>query len=574
MKKTFNRVLVLVIVVALIASAVWYIFVYDRDTVRDFLSAQAANCAKNGHFEAAAWFYDLSYQFADQDEDLAIELAEIYKSVGNYTKAEYTLVNAIADGGTAELYAALVQTYVEQDKLLDAVNMLDSIADPAIKAELDAQRPAAPTPDYAAGFYNQYISVTFTSEGGSLYVTTDGQYPSTAASSSSGTISLSGGETKVYALVVGENGLVSPLTVLNYTVGGVIEEVTISDQAVDTAIRGLLGVSTDATLLTSDLWTITEFTVPAQAQSLADLALLTQLVSLTIEDRSLDSLEFLAPMTQLKTLSISGCRVSASLSVVATLPVLQELTLKNCRISTIAELSGSPALTSIDLSGNAIGNVSALGTIPTLETIDLSDNAVSDLAALSSLSRLTWLDVSDNALTTFSPLSACTALTWLDVSHNKITSVSPASVLVNLTELHAAHNLIADCGALSSCTELTVLDLSHNSLTDLTPLSGLVKLTELNFSYNSVTTGPALPDDCALVTINGEYNQLTSLEFLDGIDALNSVYMDYNTGITTIDFLADSQNLVLVNVYGTSVTTEQANALLKHNIIVNYNPTM
>ena len=146
MKNIMKRIVPLLLVVALIASACWYIFVYDRETVRDFLMAQARNCAQNGHFEAATWFYDISYEFAGEDENVAIDLAQIYKASGNYTKAEYTLVSAIADGATSELYMALCQTYVEQDKLLDAVNMLDKVADPAIKAELDALRPAAPTP--------------------------------------------------------------------------------------------------------------------------------------------------------------------------------------------------------------------------------------------------------------------------------------------------------------------------------------------------------------------------------------------------------------------------------------------
>ena len=147
MKKLIKRIIPLLLIVALIASACWYIFVYDRETVRDFLMAQARNCAQNGHFEAATWFYDISYEFAGEDENVAVDLAQIYKDSGNYTKAERTLVSAIADGATSELYIALCQTYVEQDKLLDAVNMLDKVADPAIRPSWTpcALRPPSPT---------------------------------------------------------------------------------------------------------------------------------------------------------------------------------------------------------------------------------------------------------------------------------------------------------------------------------------------------------------------------------------------------------------------------------------------
>ena len=56
MKRIIKQIIPLLLIVALIASACWYIFVYDRDTVRDFLLAQARPCAPNGHFKTAPWF--------------------------------------------------------------------------------------------------------------------------------------------------------------------------------------------------------------------------------------------------------------------------------------------------------------------------------------------------------------------------------------------------------------------------------------------------------------------------------------------------------------------------------------
>ena len=153
LKKLFPILLALLI----IASLAWYCFVYDRDFTRDMLLQQARHQSTKGNPQVASWFYDLAYEHSGQDENVAIELANQFKADGNYTKAEYTLSNAIADGGTADLYIALCKTYVEQDKLLDAVNMLDNIADPAIKAEIEAMRPAAPVSDPVPGFYSQYI---------------------------------------------------------------------------------------------------------------------------------------------------------------------------------------------------------------------------------------------------------------------------------------------------------------------------------------------------------------------------------------------------------------------------------
>ena len=71
MKKIVKWILPLVLVIALVASAVWYMFVYDRDTVQDFLVAMARNCAEDGNFEGATWFYDLSYQLSEEDQNVA-----------------------------------------------------------------------------------------------------------------------------------------------------------------------------------------------------------------------------------------------------------------------------------------------------------------------------------------------------------------------------------------------------------------------------------------------------------------------------------------------------------------------
>ena len=573
MKKIMKRILPLLLVVALIVSACWYIFVYDRETVRDFLMAQARNCAQNGHFEAAAWFYDISYDFAGEDENVAIDLAQIYKDSGNYTKAEYTLVSAIADGATSELYMALCQTYVEQDKLLDAVNMLDKVADPDIKAELDALRPAAPTPDFVPGFYSQYISLNFTHEGGTLYVSTDGQYPSTADTPCVTPVALEGGETKIYAVTVGDNGLVSPLAILSYTVGGVIEEVQFADAYIEELIQAQLMFGHDTVIYSDDLWAVTELKVPAEAVELSDLRHLLYLEKLTLTGRRIEDLSFLEGMTRLKHLDLSGSSITADLSILKTLPALEELNMRGCSVSSLAFLEGAPSLKKLDLSSNAVGNVSVLATIPTLQTLDLSDNAVGDLTAMAALTELTALNLSENLVTSLVPLRGCIKLTSLDVSDNKITDIAALQKITGLTDFRAEKNQITDCAVLAQCTELRTLDISNNQIPDITMLSGLTKLAEFDFSYNQCAALPKLPDSAGLVTINGSYNKLTTLEPLDKISTLNYVYMDYNTEVSRIDFLADNPNMVQINVFGTKVTQSQANKCIDRSIIVNYDPT-
>ena len=164
MKKAAKFLMPLILGLTILASIGWYLFIYDRDFTRDTLLNQARYQDINGNARLSSWFYDAAYNFSGHDENVAIELANQYKHDGNYTKAELTLTEAIHKAPTAELYTALSRAYVEQDKLLDAVQLLDNIGHPQIKAKLDVERPIAPVPDRAAGYYSEYIRIHLNSE--------------------------------------------------------------------------------------------------------------------------------------------------------------------------------------------------------------------------------------------------------------------------------------------------------------------------------------------------------------------------------------------------------------------------
>ena len=399
--KKFFRILVPVLMAALIIASIgWYLFVYDRDFTRDMLLAQARYQDLHGNARLSAWFYDQAYEHCGRDENVAIELANQYKSDGNYTKAEVALSKALYTTPTTELYIALCKTYVEQDKLMDAVALLESIQDPAIRASIETLRPAAPTADYEPGFYSKYLSVSLVSQSGTVYCTTDGEYPADAPYSAP--ISLPAGETVIQAICVDDTGLVSPLTVLGYTVGGVIEPAVFMDSAIEASVRELLDIGEGKVLYTDALWGVTEFTVPTNAASLDDLALMPYLVSLTAADLQLDNLDGLSSLRKLEKLDLSGSRFPANcLETAASLPALEELNLSSCSLSTISGLEGA-------------GN---------LRVLNISNNTVRNLEPISSLVFLTELSMDHNALTSLDAISALTALETLDVSYNSLPAV-------------------------------------------------------------------------------------------------------------------------------------------------------
>ena len=571
MKKFFRTLISLLLGLAVIAFIGWYLFSYDRDFTRDTLLSQARFHDEHGNSQMSSWFYDMAYNFSGQDENVAIELADQYKADGNYTKAEYTLSNAINDEPSPELYIALCKTYVEQDKLLDAVSLLSNIADPEMYAILDAMRPSSPVADYEPGFYAQYISVGLSCGNGTLYCSTDGEFPSTQDHPYEGAITLSTGETTIYAISVAENGLVSPLTIMGYTVGGVIEPAVFTDYAMELAARQVLGVDQNYPLYTNDLWAIKEFSVPETAASLEDMRLIPYVTVLHIRNHQIEHLDDLVGLSKLQTLDLTGSRIDpARLSALASIPSLRELILTNCSLSDISGLSGVTTLTSLKLGKNSVRNLDALSGMYQLETLDLSQNAVVGLDALSELYNLRELDISHNSITSLAPLSTCLKLTHLEASTNLLTDVSGMDRLPLLEYLSVEYNKLTDITPLTNCTELVELSISNNQITDLSPLSKMTKLDILDFSYNMVETLPQWAAGCTLRVIDGSQNALVSIDSLADLEHISYIYMDYNQ-INDVNALAECFRLVQLNVYGNPV--KDVDALTAHDIIVNYDPT-
>lgn len=572
MKKLTRFLVPLLLVVLIIGSIGWYLFVYDRAFTRDMLLQQARHLDMNGSTRLSSFFYNMAYRHSGQDESVAIELANQYKADGNFTKAEYTLTNAIYDSPNAELYTALCKTFVEQDKLLDAVNMLTNISNPQLKEQL--VRPVQPSANYEPGFYNQYIEVKLTaSPGDTIYYSTDGEYPSTADPAYSQPIRLSSGETVIRAISVSPEGLVSPVSVLNFTVGGVIEPAIFMDAVMEQAIRSAVGAAEDKILYTDELWEITEFTIPEGVTSFEDLRLMPYLRSLTIADYTIHTLSDIASLTHLETLTITGCRFADTdeLSIVSSLPNLVSLTVSDCGLSTIADLAGAQKLEYLDLSSNGgLRDLSALSNMTTLKELHLQHNAIVSVEQLIQLTNLETLDVSYNSITSLAHAANCVKLRWLNADGNALTDTIGISSLALLEYLSLDYNKLTSVSPLAACTELKELSFSNNELRNLSSLGPLVKLETLDFSNNQVEFLPEWQEGCALRNINGSYNALQSIDSLAKLPNICYVYMDYNK-LTTVDALADCYNLVQLNVFGNDI--DEVSKLTEHDIIVNYDPT-
>lgn len=553
MKRVIKVVLPLVLVLILLAGACWFFLFHRSDLTTDLLVRQAQSMASHQRYERAVLYYSWAWSLEPEREDIPIALAEAYTAEGNFTKAEYTLVKAISNQPEqTELYVALCRTYVMQDKFLDAVQMLDRTTDATVKAKLDAMRPNAPTVTPDSGYYSEYIEVTVEADSDTVYLTTNGQYPSTDDDLYTGPITLSGGETTLLALAVDEQGLVSPVVLNGYTVGGVVESVTIQDPAIDRTIREQLGLSDGDTLMSDVLWSITNLTLPSDTQDLSDLTLFTGLRSLTMQN-------------------VSGM----DFSVLAQIPTLQELDLSGCTLSSgaLQAIGSLTELRSLILNGCALSDISAFSQLTKLQELDLSNNNLSDIGVVSLYLDLRTLTLSNNPLTSIAALSTCDQLETLDISHCSVSTLGSLTGKTALKTLLASNNQLRSIQELSQCQSLETLEVASNLLDDISVLAELPQLTRFEGKQNSeIAYIPDFDEDnCQLVYFGVDYTQVEDLSGLSGIGTLNYVNADY-TKVTDLLPLAENRNLVQVNVWDCGITQESLDALSEASIIVNYNP--
>lgn len=568
--KRFLHVLVpLLLIAALLASCFWYFMIYDKDFTRDMILQQAHAQESSGNRKTANWLYNLAYKQSHKEGNVAIELANFFIAAGNYTKAEYTLTNAITEGGDASLYIALCNTYILQGKYLDAVSMLDHISNPAILAEVSAARPAAPTLSPEPGLYSTYIDVEISAEGNTIFADAAGDYPRKGEGLYTEPISLPQGESTILSFAIGENGLISPLTIGSYTIGGVVEPISIADASLEAQLRELLGKPASSPIYTNEVWDISEIEIPDGFSSWQDLHYFTGLTTLTVHSTTLPTLSFLTDLSKLRSLDLSSCVFPVEeLGYLSSCPDLEKLHLQGCSLSSIVGLDAAANLRELDLSNNTLRNLAPLAGTTSLEKLNLAHNAVSDLSELSALVNLKELDLSYNDLLLITPLSALPQLQILRLGHNAIQSLSPIASFTELVTLDCASNQVVSLAPLSECTQLVTLDVSENLISDLSPLPETIQ--NLDFSHNMVAALPKWSAACALVSFNGAYNQLTNVNQLFGLTNLNSVVLDYNE-IEDISGLADCPRLISVDVFGTKV--KDVKVLQDMDVVVHYDPT-
>ncbi|XP_066519681.1 volume-regulated anion channel subunit LRRC8E isoform X2 [Hoplias malabaricus] len=216
-----------------------------------------------------------------------------------------------------------------------------------------------------------------------------------------------------------------------------------------------------------------------------------QLLRLCVHNESspLKAFSSLKKLVHLVTLELTACELERLPSAVFSLSNLQELDLRENRLTTVEEilsLQHCRRLSTLKLWHNSITTVPEhISKLRSLETLDLSWNTIRKLPP-----RLCY----------------STKLKHLDLSHNQLTSLPPEiGILQSLWHFSVAYNsLEALPDELFSCKRLRTLALGNNSIVFLSPRVGnLAQLVRLELKGNRLESLPLEIEDCSLLKLTG-----------------------------------------------------------------------
>ncbi|XP_075899858.1 volume-regulated anion channel subunit LRRC8C isoform X2 [Nelusetta ayraudi] len=223
--------------------------------------------------------------------------------------------------------------------------------------------------------------------------------------------------------------------------------------------------------------------------SVADVALQLQRLCIYNEVVKLQAFSSLKKLTGVTSLELVGCELERIPSAVFSLSNLQELDLRDNKLTTVEEIL-------------------SLQHCRRLATLRLWHNKITYIPEhVSKLHSLETLDVSWNKLHKLpSRLFYCTKLRHLDVSHNQLTSLPPeVGILQGLQFFSAAFNSLETLPEeLFSCKRLKTLALGNNCLSFISPrVANLAQLVRLEVKGNRLESLPPEIGDCPMLAVSG-----------------------------------------------------------------------
>jgi len=257
--------------------------------------------------------------------------------------------------------------------------------------------------------------------------------------------------------------------------------------------------------------------------------------------------------TNLTRLYLSG-NPFQNLTFISNMPGLIELTINYSQVTNVAPLAAHSPLQSLDISYISTTNLAVLAGLTNLQGLTAGGNYAGSASMLSNLTNLNSLSFEWNAVPDASPLARMTNLWWLQFENNQVPSVSVLAGKTNMHYLYLSGNQIQDLTPLSGLTYLNSLSLSGNGFTNVTPLAPLTNLTWLVMQSNHVqNVSPLASLSNQLGTLDVSANEITDISPITNLHALTWLG-PWQNKLTSLPSLVGLSNVTSLDFWGNQLT--------------------
>lgn len=218
---------------------------------------------------------------------------------------------------------------------------------------------------------------------------------------------------------------------------------------------------------------------------LSSLQLFPLLTSLNVEDHffpGMESLTTLAPLaglTRLESLSFEGTGIT-SLELLRDFANLKYLRVSSL-VTSLEPLRGLANLVSLTLAEAQVTSIEPLAGLTGLEVLDLSGTQVENLSPIRGMTQLRVFRARNLPIVDFGPLQYLTNLEVVDLGRSRIVDLEPLRGAVNLKELNLAGTGVKSLEPIRGFGLIT-LDVSKTAVSDVSVIAGLGSLKSLRIS--------------------------------------------------------------------------------------------
>lgn len=222
---------------------------------------------------------------------------------------------------------------------------------------------------------------------------------------------------------------------------------------------------------------------------------------------------------------------------------LQELVLRDNKLSKLPDVSIFKNLLLFDVSFNEISSLNGLSKVSnTLKELYVSKNEVTKMEELEHLHHLQILELGSNRFRVMENLETLTTLQELWLGRNRIRAVNLCG-LKCIRKISLQSNRLTSMLGFQECVTLEELYLSHNGIAKMEGLSTLENLRVLDVSSNKLTAIDDIEKLTRLEDLWLNDNQIASMEGIDfavagSKEKLTTIYLEHNPCASTPNYSA------------------------------------